>query len=70
LQLAAYASAHDYVYKTNIEQGVILMVTPDNFFQRFIINGSQFREYKWMWLEKVDQYYKQLKKGLDNNAIS
>lgn len=57
LQLAAYASAHDYVYKTNIEQGVILMVTPDNFFQRFIINGSQFREYKWMWLEKIDQYY-------------
>jgi len=63
LQLAAYASAHDYVYKTNIEQGVILMVTPDNFFQRFIINGSQFREYKWMWLEKVDQYYNQLKNG-------
>jgi len=57
LQLAAYATAHDYVYKTNIEQGVILMVTPDNFFQRFIINGSQFREYKWMWLEKVDKYY-------------
>jgi genome maintenance exonuclease 1 len=62
LQLAAYATAHDYVYKTSIEQGVILMVTPDNFFQRFIINGSQFREYKWMWLEKVDQYYNQLKK--------
>ena len=57
LQLAAYATAHDYVYKTNIEQGVILMVTPDNFFQRFIINGSQFREYKWMWLEKVSKYY-------------
>jgi genome maintenance exonuclease 1 len=57
LQLAAYATAHNYVYKTNIEQGVILMVTPDNFFQRFIINGSQFREYKWMWLEKIDQYY-------------
>jgi genome maintenance exonuclease 1 len=57
LQLAAYATAHDYVYRTNIEQGVILMVTPDNFFQRFIINGSQFREYKWMWLEKVSKYY-------------
>ena len=57
LQLAAYATAHDYVYKTSIEQGVILMVTPDNFFQRFIINGSQFREYKWMWLERVDKYY-------------
>jgi len=57
LQLAAYATAHDCIYNTNIEQGVILMCTPDNFFQRFIINGSQFREYKWMWLEKVDKYY-------------
>jgi genome maintenance exonuclease 1 len=62
LQLAAYATAHDCIYNTNIEQGVILMCTPDLYFQRFIINGSQFREYKWMWLEKVDQYYTQLKK--------
>jgi genome maintenance exonuclease 1 len=62
LQLAGYAVAHDYVYKTSIEQGVILMVTPDNFFQRFIINGSQFREYKWKWLERVDKYYNQLKR--------
>jgi genome maintenance exonuclease 1 len=62
LQLAAYATAHDCIYNTNIEQGVILMCTPDLYFQRFIINGSQFREYKWKWLEKVDQYYNQLKK--------
>ena len=55
LQLAAYATAHDYVHKTSIEQGVILMVTPDNFFQRFIINGSQFREYKWKWLDMIDK---------------
>jgi genome maintenance exonuclease 1 len=57
LQLAGYAVAHDYVYKTSIEQGVILMCTPDNFFQRFTINGPQFREYKWKWLEKVSKYY-------------
>ena len=57
LQLAAYATAHDCVYGTKIEQGVILMCTPDNFFQRFIINGPQFREYKWKWLDKVDHYY-------------
>ena len=63
LQLAAYATAHDYVHKTSIEQGVILMVTPDNFFQRFIINGSQFREYKWKWLERVDKYYQNIKKS-------
>jgi len=57
LQLAAYATAHDCIYGTKIEQGVILMCTPDNFFQRFIINGAQFREYKWKWLDKVDHYY-------------
>jgi len=57
LQLAAYATAHDCIYNTKIEQGVILMCTPDNFFQRFIVNGAQFREYKWKWLDKVDYYY-------------
>ena len=30
LQLVAYAMAHDQVYGTRIEQGVILMCTPDN----------------------------------------
>ena len=57
LQLVAYATAHDQVYGTEIEQGVILMCTPDNFFQRFLVNGSEFREWKWKWLQRVDQYY-------------
>jgi len=57
LQLAAYSTAHDCIYNTNIEQGVILICTPDLFFQRFIVNGNQFREYKWKWLDKVDHYY-------------
>ena len=57
LQLVAYATAHDQVYGTKIEQGVILMCTPDNFFQRFLVNGSEFREWKWEWLKKIDQYY-------------
>ena len=57
LQLVAYAMAHDQVYGTSIEQGVILMCTPDNFFQRFIVNGSEFREWKWEWLRRVDTYY-------------
>ena len=35
LQLVAYATAHDQVYGTSIEQGVILMCTPDNFFRGF-----------------------------------
>ena len=57
LQLVAYAMAHDQIYGTKIEQGVILMCTPDNFFQRFIVNGSEFRKWKWEWLKKIDQYY-------------
>ena len=58
LQLIAYATAHDQVYGTSIEQGVILMCTPDNYFQRFLVNGSEFREWKWKWLQKVSDYYK------------
>ena len=57
LQLVAYAMAHDQVYGTRIEQGVILMCTPDNFFQRFLVNGSEFREWKWEWLRRIDTYY-------------
>ena len=58
LQLVAYATAHDCIFGTKIEQGVILMCTPDNFFQRFIVNGSEFREFKWKWLRKISDYYK------------
>jgi len=60
LQLAAYATAHDCIFGTNIEQGVILMCTPDNFFQRFIVNGPEFREWKWKWLQKISDYYKSI----------
>ena len=68
LQGALYATAHDCIYDTNIEQIVILICTPDLFFQRFIINGQRFRDFKSEALKRVDAYY-QLKKGLDNNAI-
>jgi len=57
LQMAAYAMAHNHVYGTDIDQGVILMCTPDCFFQRFIVTGKEFREYQSKWLMKIDQYY-------------
>ena len=57
LQGAAYATAHDCIYNTNIEQTVILICTPDNFFQRFIVNGQRFKHYKLEWLKRVDRYY-------------
>jgi genome maintenance exonuclease 1 len=61
LQGALYAAAHDCIYGTEIEQTVILMCTPDLFFQRFIINGDRFRYYKSEALKRVDQYYNQKK---------
>jgi len=61
LQLAAYATAHDVVYNTKIEQGVILMCTPDLYFQKFVINGARFRQVKWEWLKRVDEYYRNKK---------
>ena len=60
LQLAAYAMAHDQVYKTCVEQGVILMCSKDGFFQRFIVNGKNFTRYKHKFLEKISEYYKKL----------
>ena len=57
LQMIAYAMAHNCVYGTDIDQGVILMCTPDNFFQKFTINGRDFRELKWEWLQRLDNYY-------------
>lgn len=57
-QMVAYAMAHDAVHGTQIEQGVILMCTPDLFFQKFVLNGSRFRQYKWKWLWRLSEYYK------------
>ena len=61
LQLAAYAMAHNQVYGTEITQGVILMCTPDNYFQKFQVKGQEFISYQHKFLEKVDLYYKRAK---------
>jgi hypothetical protein len=56
-QLAAYAMAHNQVYNTEITQGVILMCTPDNYFQKFQVKGKEFIKYQHKFLERVDKYY-------------
>ena len=58
MQLAAYAMAHNTIYKTEITQGVILLCTPDKYFQKFQIKGQEFIRCQHKFLEKVDQYYK------------
>ena len=57
MQLGAYAMAHNQVYDTEITQGVILMCTPDNYFQKFQVKGKEFISYQHKFLERVDKYY-------------
>ena len=62
LQLAAYTMAHNYVYGTKIQQGVILMCSKDGYFQEFIVSGKEFQKYQHDWLKRLDLYYKNIKK--------
>ena len=63
LQLAAYATAHNQIYGTAINSGVVLMCTKDNVFQKFTVSGTEFQKYMWDWLRRVDQYYAELGKN-------
>ena len=57
MQLGAYAMAHNQVYDSEITQGVILMCTPDKYFQKFQIKGKEFIRYQHKFLERLDKYY-------------
>ena len=61
LQLSAYIAAHNEVYRTSINQGIILLCTKDFFFQKFIIEGDRLKEYENKFFERVEQYYSQKK---------
>ena len=57
LQIAAYAMAHDYVYGSNIQQGVIMVCTPDLYYQEFKTEGSDLKAWKHRFLERLDRYH-------------
>ena len=57
LQIAAYAMAHDYVYKSNIRQGLIMVCTPDLFYQEFRITDHELRAWKHKFLKRLDMYH-------------
>ena len=56
LQIAAYAMAHDYVYGSKIQQGVIMICTPDLYYQEFKTEGLSLRKYKHKFLKRLDMY--------------
>ena len=58
LQLAAYAMAHNILFNTKITKGVIMMCSKDNYYQEFVVEGSDFQKYKHNFLRRVDEYYR------------
>jgi len=58
IQLAAYAIAHNQVYDTKIQSGIILMCSKDCFFQKFEVHDKEFQGYMHQFLRRVDEYYK------------
>ena len=56
-QLGGYCMAHNYVYGTKIQSGVILMCSKDLMFQKFEVSGREFVRHQHAFLKKVDQYY-------------
>ena len=65
LQMGAYGMAHDAVYGTTIEQGIIMMCSKDGFYQQFMIEGEEFRQAKHNFLGRLNEFY-----SMDNNSAA
>ena len=57
MQIAAYAMAHDYLHKSNIKQGIIMVCTPDLYFQEFRFQGIELKKWKHKFLKRLDMYH-------------
>jgi len=60
MQLAAYAQAHNKLFDTDIQQGVILMCSRDLTFQRFELEGANFKRACDTFMKKLDLYLETL----------
>jgi hypothetical protein len=56
LQISAYAMAHDAYYGSTIRQGVIMICTPDLYYQEFRITDQGLRTWKHKFLKRLDHY--------------
>ena len=66
LQIAAYAMAHDYIHGANIEQGIIMVCTPDLYHPEFKFSGLILRDWKHKFLKRLDEYYEIVKEPTIN----
>ena len=49
--------AHDYVHGSSIEQGVIMVCTPDLYYQEFKVEGAELRSWKHKFLKRLNMYH-------------
>ena len=57
LQIAAYAMAHDAYYGSQLRQGVIMVCTPDLYYQEFKFQDADLRSWKHKFLKRLNMYY-------------
>lgn len=60
-QLGAYAIAHNEMYGTNIDTGIIMVATRSAEYQEFKYTGNDFYRCTDSWLQRLEQFYKENK---------
>jgi genome maintenance exonuclease 1 len=59
IQLLFYGTAHNELYGTNIQKGVICMCSADNQYQEFIVEGNDWDKYESIMWTRIEKYYLQ-----------
>ena len=59
LQMAAYALAFQDMFNIPVGRAVNFICTKDFYYQEFMFDGEEFRQAKYTWMKKVEQYYKE-----------
>ena len=60
LQISAYIMAHNCMFeRSQVEKGVVMICTPDLYYQEFVIEGEELQRYYWKFLERLSQYLDQ-----------
>jgi genome maintenance exonuclease 1 len=49
--------AHDEVHRSRIRQGIIMVCTPDLYYQEFKIQDADLKRWKHKWLARLDAYH-------------
>jgi len=57
MQLVSYAEAHNELYGTDIQRGVIMMGCHDGQYAEWIVEGDAWEEAKKEWYNRLETYY-------------